>query len=41
MPAEVALQQAVLAYLRRPDARRAVYYWGALFLSAMGQRPSV
>jgi CHAT domain-containing protein len=33
---DLALQTAVLDYLRRPDARREAFAWGQIFLTAVG-----
>lgn len=33
---EVALRDAMLDYLKRPDARRRIYFWAPLFLSSLG-----
>ena len=34
---ELALQNAMLSYLKRPDARRRIYFWAPLFLSSLGR----
>jgi CHAT domain len=33
---EVALRDAMLGYLERPDARQRIYFWAPLFLSSLG-----
>jgi CHAT domain-containing protein len=36
IPADIALQNALVSYLKRPNARRNVFFWAPIFLSCIG-----
>jgi CHAT domain-containing protein len=37
---EQALRSAIRAYLRMPEAKKAIYYWAPLFMSSIGHMPT-